>query len=610
MLDAHNYYQAIAITKPCKRKMLAPAGFSWSARAMAEASPVPSPAAAEPLVSSGGWRIAAGFAATRPPAGSRHFYAVYGGAAFGHEARGILAALASAHPPPQQPGHATSAQLAVHTLAEGYFGAQRTLSAARAAGLALTAINGWLFSQRRTDSATPPAPVSLSAVLFHQRHIALAQIGACHLFRHRGQTLTPLMREHAPTGDAAFAHRALGLDSEFIAGFTEEEAQPADRYILIAGAGDEPAALLQARLAPHLAAPTPDPAALAQTLLAALAPLPGDDKALMVLDIILTPPAGPPRAQPLAHLPLRPAPREGDVWDSFVLGKTLYRGRYTMLKAAYDTVGQRDVALKIPLPAMLQDEIFAAGFMREAWIGASVRGNTLAQYLDIPPERRSSLYLVMPLYKGETLETRLHRAPAVSLPEGLGIALKLCEAVQDLAAIQIVHRDIKPDNIMLLAENNEVRLLDLGLAYLPGIDAADAPKPGGTIRYMAPELLHGTAANARTEVYALGVTIYRMFTGGAFPFGQREATPLARLRPDLPPFLGACLARALAPKPADRYADAGGLARALQLGLITAPEPPPKPRRTFAVTPLRIWQGLALLFAAAFFFLLLRGLKS
>ena len=139
--------------------------------------------------------------------------------------------------------------------------------------------------------------------------------------------------------------------------------------------------------------------------------------------------------------------------------------------------------------------------------------------------------------------------------------------MQDLAAIQIVHRDIKPENIMLL-ENNEIRLLDLGLAYLPGIDVADRVKPGGTIRYMAPELLQGVAANARTEVYALAITLYRMFTGGAYPFGQREPIPLSRLRPDLPRWLGHACARALAPKPAERFADAGEFARALQLGLV------------------------------------------
>ncbi|MDE8345008.1 MAG: protein kinase [Acidocella sp.] len=195
----------------------------------------------------------------------------------------------------------------------------------------------------------------------------------------------------------------------------------------------------------------------------------------------------------------------------------------------------------------------------------------------------------------------------MGLPEGIGVALKLCEAVQDLAAIQIIHRDLKPDNIMLLA-HNEIRLLDLGLAYLPGIDAQDAVKPGGTLRYMAPELLQNAPADARTEVYALAVTIYRMFAGGAFPFGQREAVPLARLRPDLPGWLGVCLARALEGKPSARYDDAGAFAAALQAGLVSGAEAQAKPRRWPMVTPLQGWRAAAIILGFGFLVLLLRAL--
>ena len=180
--------------------------------------------------------------------------------------------------------------------------------------------------------------------------------------------------------------------------------------------------------------------------------------------------------------------------------------------------------------------------------------------------------------------------------------------MQDLAAIQVIHRDIKPDNIMLLDQGGGVKLLDLGLAFLPGIDAADAAKPGGTIRYMAPELLRGSPASSRTEVYALGVTIYRMFAGGPFPFGQREKLPLARLRPNLPHWLGEVLARALAPKPEDRFADAGELARALQAGLAERQERP-MPFVPPFFTPLRLWQGTTLLFAALSLILAAKLLK-
>ncbi|MDD2877503.1 MAG: protein kinase [Acidiphilium sp.] len=564
-------------------------------------------------INDGGWRIATGFAATSLH-NSHNFYAVYAGDAFGHPERGVIAIMARAHAesPEQATGARYAAQIVVHSLAEGYFGARRTLSTRRAASLSLTAVNRWLFDQVRTDAAGHLTPVSLTAVLFHNDRIGLVQIGTCQGYRCRNGILSPLMREHThvkPEGRKA-PTRAIGLDLDLAIDFIEETAEPADRYILVSGMESQnPDSLCTGLTEPLSTAPS-DPTAFAQALLVALNNAPGDDKAIMVLDIIAVPPgrAATPAAD-LADLPLRPAPREGDVWDGFILGKTLYHGRYTMLKAAYDSIEKREVVLKIPLPAMLQDEIFTAGFMREAWIGTIVRGATVARYLELPPERRSSLYLVMPLYNGETLENRLHRGPAVSLPEGIGIALKLCEAVQDLAAIQIVHRDIKPENIMLLADN-ELRLLDLGLAYLPGIDTMDRARPGGTIRYMAPELLQGVAANARTEVYALAVTIYRMFAGGAYPFGQREVTPLARLRPDLPRWLGHCLARALAAQPAERFKDSGEFARALQIALTTAPEDDAKSPKQFPLSRLQIWQVLTVIFALGFLImLLLRGLK-
>ena len=160
---------------------------------------------------------------------------------------------------------------------------------------------------------------------------------------------------------------------------------------------------------------------------------------------------------------------------------------------------------------------------------------------------------------------------------------------------------------MLLDEHGEVRLLDLGLAYLPGIDTTEAVKPGGTIRYMAPELLHHAPASARTEVYALGVTIYRMFSGGPFPFGQREKVPLGRMRPDLPRWLGLVLQRALAPSPENRYADAGELARALQTGLAQGEERVDQPFWNLRASELHVWRVLTALFATGFLYLLLHG---
>lgn len=548
-------------------------------------------AEAEPARNTG-WAVSPGFAAQAQSEHASSFYALYNGADFAAPGRGLAAIIAQSHT--DQPGNAArdAVQLAVHSFAEGYFGARRTLSPRRAAAVSLTSLNRWLAGQMQGGLARHPTPVSLSALLLQHRRVAIVQIGACQLFRLRGGVLTPLIRPHLRLGAGGHPSRALGLEDDLALSFHEDEAEPGDIFLLLAGAGLPE--LVYAALSPLAALPYAGVDVLAAR---ALAMLPGPGKSVMALQIDAVPEADESDASAhLADLPIRSPPKEGDAWDGFAIGKTLFRGRYTILKAALDTRTGQEVALKIPLKSMLQDEVFTAGFMREAWIGTTVRSASVVRYIDVPRERRTCLYLVMPLYHGETLEARLNRPPYVNLPEGVGIALKLCEAIQDLSAIQVIHRDIKPDNVMLPEGRGGLKLLDLGLAFLPGIDAADSIKPGGTIRYMAPELLRGSPASARTEVYALGVTLYRMFSGGPFPFGQNEKLPLAKMRPDLPRWLGEVFASALAAKPEERFADTGAFARALQAGLAEGHEQPLPSRPPF-FTKLRLWQTATLILA-------------
>jgi hypothetical protein len=424
------------------------------------------------------------------------------------------------------------------------------------------------------------------------RHAAIIHVGDCRVYRVRNGQIERLTDDHArPNSDGTSAlTRTIGGDAELSIDYIEDEPQVSDRYIVLskgAGPGIVPA---------EKAALSPDDVATGL----------GDDTACIVIDIAQRPQTSfDELSAALQNLPLRGAPREGENWDGFIIGRTLYRSRYTTLKFARDTVNDRDVVLKIPLPSMLHDQVFRAGFLREAWVGATVHSPRIASYLEVPAERRSSLYLVLPYYRGETLEARLLRPPPISYLDGVGLALKLCAAVEDLAACQIVHRDLKPDNVLLLA-GGEIKLIDLGMAYLPGIDEPDDDRLGGTTRYMAPELFRKVPADQRSEVFSLGVTFYRMFSGGPFPFGQREAVPLQRLRPDLPAWLGTCLKRSLENNPSKRFQSASEFAKALELGLNAADLNMPEAQQTapsprwWSMAPIRIWQGLTLVFAAAF----------
>jgi hypothetical protein len=564
-----------------------------------------------------GWTLELG-AALSSPQTSTDIFAVYSGEKFDRPARGILAAVArgvafkadaaqSSRRAANEP-----ARVAIHLLVEGYFGAAATLSASRAAALALTGANSWMFSQSRVDRGHNMR-AALAALIFAGRRVGIVNVGDCRVYRVRDGQLTPMTSDHTrPAADGtATLTRSVGGDAELHIDYSEDEPQRTDRYVILS----KRAYSGISQLAEKLLAPVP-PGAVAQSLAPAGRPGDGGHEATcLVVEITEIPETNfDALSAAFEKLPLRGAPRDGENWDGFVLKRTLYRSRYTTLKLAHDTVNDRDVVLKIPLPAMLHDQVFRSGFLREAWVGATVHSPRIASYIDVPAERRSSLYLVLPYYRGETLEARLTRPPPMSYLDGIGLALKLCAAVEDLAAYQIVHRDLKPDNVLLLSAG-EIKLIDLGMAYLPGVDEPDDDRLGGTTRYMAPELFRKVPADQCSEVFSLGITVYRLFSGGAFPFGQREAIPLQKLRPDLPVWVGECLKQALEIDRSKRFQSAGEFAKALEQGLNKANLTMAKeaevaaasrPRR---ITALALWQSAALLFAAAFFVVLILLLR-
>lgn len=478
----------------------------------------------------------------------------------GAPARGLLALLASGDLWAPEP--AETASLAAGLFTEGYFGALATLSPARAAAQALTTANSWLYSHQRAREERKGIAASLIAVAFARGGCVLLHIGAQRaLIRQDGgwrEIASPQTR--ALRGGVEALTRGVGLDEEAQATASQLHLRPGDRLALLSPA--------LADVQPMLATQGD-----AQALAVALA---GARGCALVLDVVAIAATDTDPAVEQAALPLRAPPQEGDVVDGFQIGRTIYRGQYTLLRRAWDSVENRDVALKFPLPAMAQDDVFRQGFLREAWIGARLGSRWTVEYWQPPPARRSRLYLVMPYLRGRTLEERLQTAPPVSLAEGVGVGISVCEAISDLAQREVVHGDIKPENLFLLQEGG-IKLLDLGLASLAGLDAASQERLGGTTRYMAPELFRGAAPSPRTEVFALAVTLHRLFTGGEFPFGRR----LLRTRPDLPRWLAGVLSRALAFDPGQRYRDADALREALLQGLANEDwRGPPAPRFT------------------------------
>jgi serine/threonine protein kinase len=231
------------------------------------------------------------------------------------------------------------------------------------------------------------------------------------------------------------------------------------------------------------------------------------------------------------------------------------------------------------------------------WIGRTI---------ELPPGRQSCLYTVMPLYQGELLETRLSRRPSMGLEEGRNIAIKLARGASALHKVGIIHRDIKPDNVILEPEGS-LKLIDLGVVRVPGLEDFPPKDIPGTPAYMAPEMFAGEPGNEQTDIYALGVTMFRAFTG-AYPYGNPDATTPARrnrpralseLRPDLPAWLQAVLARAIAVDPSERFRDMIEFAVEMEAGPTRASTGAYRPRTFYERSPVLFWQGVSALLALA-----------
>jgi serine/threonine protein phosphatase PrpC len=512
-------------------------------------------------------------------------------------------------------GGRVAAETAVRGFLDGFWDLPETMEVQRAAARIVNALNGWIHSLSHQDPELAGMGCTFTALVLRGRVAHLLHVGDTRAYRLRGDRLACLtvdhVREDAP-GRSHTLYRALGIEAELRLDYATQPVALHDRFLLCSDGlygflTDESIAdILRQRSAPE---------DTAKALVAAALNSGGSDNCTaLVLDVVGLPSAkSADIGSAIMQLPLIPVPLGGETIDGFVLKVLLSDGRYSRLFGAVDEVESGEVALKFPKPQVATVATYHAAFVREAWVGTRVNSLWIARIIELPPGRQTCLYTVMPLYQGELLETRLARRPSIGLEEGRNIAVRLARGAAALHRAGIIHRDIKPDNVILESEGS-LKLLDLGVVRVPGLE--DFPPEGipGTPAYMAPEMLGGEAGNEATDIYALGITMFRAFTG-EFPYGNLDATgpprrdrpkELCALRPDLPAWLQAILARAIAADPAERLHDMNEFALEMEAGPVRAAAAVRRPLTLYERHPLQFWQGVAALLGLGLLLSLLR----
>ena len=253
----------------------------------------------------------------------------------------------------------------------------------------------------------------------------------------------------------------------------------------------------------------------------------------------------------------------GETISHYKITEKLGGGGLGVVYKAQDLKLDRFVALKILPPELTLDPESKGRFIHEAKAASALQHNNICTVHDIDEATDGQMFIVMDCYEGETLKKKIERGP-LKIEEAADIVIQIAQGLSEAHAHGIVHRDVKPANI-LITKSGVVKIVDFGLAKLSG--RTKLTKTGstlGTVAYMSPEQLQGGDVDVRADIFSLGVVLYEMLTGKT-PFrGDHEAAlmysivseepePLQHYIADVPSELIHVVARALEKSPADRY---------------------------------------------------------
>jgi tRNA A-37 threonylcarbamoyl transferase component Bud32/HAMP domain-containing protein len=246
---------------------------------------------------------------------------------------------------------------------------------------------------------------------------------------------------------------------------------------------------------------------------------------------------------------------------------------------AWDPEIDRTLAIKVLKPHLSEDEQYRGRFLREARAAGVLSHPNIVTIFDVGVEGRHP-YIAMELVDGMTLGDVMRSGKVFSVREMVDIGIELTRALDYAHRKGIVHRDVKPGNILLVQDRNTVKVTDFGICHIENSGVGEETQHTrvgdvlGTPNYMSPEQVAGTRVDARSDLFSVGVVLYRMMTGVlpfegdsiitvAYKIAQADPTPVDALRPGIPLSLRRAVDRSLKKQPDKRFPTGEEYAQAL-----------------------------------------------
>jgi protein phosphatase len=498
-------------------------------------------------------------------------------------------------------GGGEAAEMTIRTVTTDYYATPDTWEPLVALDKVLTAANRWLIAQANANSDMAGMATTLSLLLLRGQRYYAAHVGDTRIYLYRYGILKQLTTDHVwDRPDMRHVlKRAVGLDQHLSVDFIEGELRPDDVFIVMSdgiwGALDEKN--IQKALTLY-----DDPALLCNYLTrTALEKGSQDNCSAVAIRVIEL--GEDTLSELIASGRNLKAPEKlnvGDVLDDFEVVEPLHESRASLLYKVKHVQTRQMFVLKTLQPLFAEDKDTCAALLNEEWLAKRVVSQYVPQVFPVSVERRSKLYFILSWHEGATLQERLDNGHHFTMAGVAKIGIDMMRGIGALHRLNIIHRDIKPANVHQ-ASDQRLRILDLGIAISSGIGKIDAMQNPGTPSFMAPELFAGEVANASTDIYAAGVTLYHLLTR-KYPYGEvepfqhpkfGEPIPPSRYRPDTPYWLENIILKAVARNPESRFETAEEMLLALEYGEL---KPILAPARTPLVARARFvkWQWIAI----------------
>jgi serine/threonine protein phosphatase PrpC len=543
----------------------------------------------------------------------------------GQEAMGAIAAIADGVSVGGMGREA--AQTTVTSLVRDYFGTPETWDTTVALDRIIAAQNSWLAGLNRRR-----APVSglttLTALVLRGQSYSLAHVGDTRAYLLRGGELTQLTHDHA-MAHADFSHqllRAVGAEERLVVDYSQGDLHVGDVFVLLSDGVHN--------VVPHKrlkALITDNAQSLSELLVAtALEEGSGDNCTALVVRVLGILDATLQDENRLAQqLAVPPRLKVGDTLDGVTVTSLIADNGINILYQVRDIETRRLYALKTLNPQRAHDAQERAMLAHEAWLAKRMASGRAAENLvavhDPLVESPTAFYLLYEWHAGETLQQMLDRKHRFTLSQTVAAAAHVARALGRLHRQGVIHRDVKPANLHQ-GEDGVLRLLDLGVALSGREPESTRLLHAGTPSYINPEQWgfqsNGAEAaeeapNAQSDLFALGVTLYQLLTGGKLPYGDvlpyqagrywRDPIAPSRHNPEVPIWLDHVVLKAVARDKRLRFETAEEFLLALERGAsrpLTAPPPTPLIQRD----PTARWKialGISLLFNALLVYWLL-----